>query len=95
MNKQRLKRIEREIKERTKPETIQYIRVDNNKMIVVEPGCKGIGTQFDYIINAGENLEVREFNLEKLKEEYPGYELLDITEEMEKDAEDFKNNFEL
>lgn len=87
MDLRKLKQISRELKENFKPLQIEYIRQDNNKMIVIEPGLTGIAVKFSYILGATEELSIIDFSIEEINKLYPGYVPIDITEEMNRDAE--------
>lgn len=87
MNIQRIKSIEKIVKEKFKPLQIEYIRQENNKMIVIEPGLTGIAIKFSYILGATERLSIIDFSIEEINKLYPGYVPIDITEEMNRDAE--------
>lgn len=88
MDIRKLRQIRRVLKEKFKPEQVEYIRLDNNKMIIIEPGMNGSRTIFSYAIGMYEQESLREFNLDALSKEYPGYNLVDSTEKINKIAEE-------
>jgi hypothetical protein len=90
-NLKRIKSIEKRLLENFKPEIVEYIRLDNNKMIVIEPGLKGIQIVFDYSLGIREGLNIREFDIDAIKREFPGYEIADNTERINKIANDLSN----
>jgi hypothetical protein len=91
INKHKLKVIEKELKERLKPDVIKYVRLDNGKIFLIMPGLKGMETELDYIF-CGDAKE-RDFNLDAVRQEYPGMEIIDFTEENRKIIKDLENFF--
>lgn len=87
-----LKKIEKQLKELVKPKQIKYIKTSENKMIVIEPDLKGTLKQMDLIFCGVENEE--EFNLEALQNKYPGFEIVDYTNEFTEIENNIKEIFE-
>lgn len=95
MNIQKLKQIRRVLKEKFKPEQVEYIRLDNNKMIVIEPGCNGDAVKFEYVMGLTQNLILKDFSIDDIRKEYPGFEPKEITEEMNEHANEFRERISL
>jgi hypothetical protein len=92
INKRKLRAIEKELKERLKPDIIKYVRLDNGKIFLIMPGLQGIATELNYIF-CGDAKE-RDFNLDAVRREFPGLELMDYTEENLEMIKYFENFFD-
>lgn len=94
MNKQRIKIIEDKVREKVKKsissKRIEYIVTDNNKMIAFKPGIEGLAEQFKYILGANEGLKAIPYSIEEVRKHFEGYELENITNELNKIAADFQ-----
>lgn len=93
LNKNKIKDIEKLLKEDLSPKPYKYYRLSNGKYILIEPGKNGIKTKIELIFEGEENITGKIFtSLEKMKRKYAG--IIDAKSEIEEIINNSKDTFE-
>lgn len=93
LNKNKIKDIEKLLKEDLSPKPFMYYKLSNGKYILIEPGKNGIKTKLELIFEGEDNITGKVYNsLEEMKRKYAG--IIDAKNEIEKVSNSLKDTFE-
>jgi hypothetical protein len=85
INLRKLRQIEKHLEAELKPEPYKYLKLSDNRLLLIEPGKIGMKTVIEFIYEGEEHTTGKRFNnIEELKNEFPNQVLYDASNEIEK-----------